>query len=339
MIPLNTALTYYQEAGMSIELVRFAGRFNKLYELSKAKKPDQAEIAKAAKSLQDGLAGFYKDYQLSVDREIAPFLLREYAANVGDAYRPGALDKIYRNGKFHRDPYDFSKEIFDQTMFADERKVKEFLADYKASDYKTLQKDPIFSLALSFTEAGRKVQPGLTVYRAQLDSLQRIYMQGLMEMMPARNFYPDANSSLRVAYGKVDGYQPNDAVKFNYFTTLDGVIQKEDSTVYDYFVEPKVKALYEKKEYGKYADPDGSLHTCFIANMHTSGGNSGSPVLNADGHLIGINFDRCWEGTMSDLAYDPDQCRNITLDIRYCLWVMDKVAGAGNLVKEMTLVP
>ncbi|HPT02763.1 MAG TPA: S46 family peptidase, partial [Bacteroidales bacterium] len=159
-----------------------------------------------------------------------------------------------------------------------------------------------------------------------------------MEFQPEKHFYPDANLTLRVAYGRVKGYEPADAVEYNWFSTLDGIIQKENPDIYDYVVDPRLKELNRNKDYGPYGDKDGSMHVTFIATNHTTGGNSGSPVLDADGNLVGINFDRCWEGTMSDLMYDPDQCRNITLDIRYCLFVIDKVAGAKRLVEEMTLI-
>jgi hypothetical protein len=163
-------------------------------------------------------------------------------------------------------------------------------------------------------------------------------MAGQMEMLKEKRFYPDANSTMRVSYGKVDDYSPSDGVQYNYFTTGRGILEKEDSAIYDYAVDPKLKDLLINKDFGKYSDKDGTLHLAFTASNHTTGGNSGSPVLDENGYLIGINFDRNWEGTMSDLMYDPDQCRNIALDIRYCLFIIDKFAGAQNLIKEMKII-
>ena len=180
--------------------------------------------------------------------------------------------------------------------------------------------------------------PQIRAVKNNIDSLMRVYMQAQIDMQPMKNIYPDANFTLRVAYGNVDGYNPDDAVIFNYFTTLDGIMEKENPDIYDYVVEDKLKDLYHNENYGQYGDADGKMHVCFTATNHTTGGNSGSPVLDADGNLIGINFDRCWEGTMSDIIYDKSQCRNIALDIRYCLFIIDKFAGAGHLVEEMTLV-
>jgi hypothetical protein len=150
-------------------------------------------------------------------------------------------------------------------------------------------------------------------------------------------FYPDANSTLRVAYGTVKGYYSKDAVYFKHYTTLKGIIEKDNPDIYDYAVPDKLKQLYQARDFGPYTQ-DGEVPVCFIADNHTTGGNSGSPVLNAYGQLIGINFDRAWEGVASDMAFNPDQSRNISLDIRYALFIIDKFAGAGYLLKEMTIV-
>ena len=174
--------------------------------------------------------------------------------------------------------------------------------------------------------------------KQKINQLMRQYVKGMMEMMPDSNFFPDAKLTLRVAHGHVAGFRPKDGVYYQPYSTLEGIMQKENPDIYDYVVEPKLKQLYEAKDYGRYANAKGELPVGFIATNHTTGGNSGSPVLNADGQLIGINFDRCWEGTMSDLLFDPNYCRNISLDIRYCLFVIDKFAGAGHLVNEMTII-
>ena len=159
-----------------------------------------------------------------------------------------------------------------------------------------------------------------------------------MEVFPEKKFFPDANSTLRVAFGNVKGYTARDAVDYSWFTTLDGVMQKLDSSTNDYKVPQHEIDLWKKKDYGIYADKDGTLHTCFIAANHTTGGNSGSPVLDKNGNLIGTNFDRVWEGTMSDINFDSSRCRNISLDVRYTLWIIDKFAGASYLLKEMKLI-
>ncbi len=168
--------------------------------------------------------------------------------------------------------------------------------------------------------------------------LQREYMRAQMEVFPEKKFYPDANLSLRVAYGKVKGYDAKDGVHYNYFSTSDGILQKYKEGDEYYDAPSKLITLIKQKEYGKYESADGALHTCFITTSHTTGGNSGSPILDAYGNLIGINFDRCWEGTMSDLYYDPSLCRNIAVDVRYMLFIIDKYAGAGYLMDEMKLV-
>jgi V8-like Glu-specific endopeptidase len=158
-----------------------------------------------------------------------------------------------------------------------------------------------------------------------------------MEKNSNRHFYPDANLTMRVTYGNVKGFSPSDGVDYVHYTTIEGIMQKENPDIFDYKVDPKLKELYLQKDYGNYANENGELPVCFIASNHTTGGNSGSPVINANGELIGVNFDRVWEGTMSDINYDVNRCRNISLDVRYFLFIVDKFANAQNIIKELKI--
>ena len=335
--PISLATDYIAEAGLAMEIISFARNFSNLVKLSKADEIDEEAINKEIESLKRRTNGFFKDYYQPIDEEVMTAMLKLYNVNLTPPFKPEFFNTIH--AKYKNDYEAYTNYVFSKSFFNEEEAVLEMLENYKPKKYKKIMKDPAYKLAsemMDFYQDDIKDQRDMLNNR--LDSLQRIYMKAQMEMEPEKRFYPDANFTLRVTYGYVDGYNPRDAVHFKHYTTLEGIMEKEDPEIYDYVVEDRLKELYQNKDYGRYADEDGSMHVAFIASNHTTGGNSGSPVLNADGELVGVNFDRCWEGTMSDLMYDPEVCRNISFDIRYFLFIVDKFAGAGYLVEEMDLV-
>ena len=335
--PYQQAYNYINEGANGIELHRFAARFEKLARLSKKEHPDTVKIKQELTRLQQQSRSFFKDYSPAADKEVMAGILEIYDRQVPDNYKPGWFGKIHKH--FNKNYTAYSAAVFKKSFLDDSAKVNTFLKNYQIKDYKKLEKDPAYIIALETnTFAKEKIIPRLLTLKGETDSLMRIYMKAQMEMQPDKRFYPDANFTLRVTYGKAEGFSPADGIQYSTFTTTKGIMEKENPDIYDYAVPEKLKTLHKNKDFGNYADSDGTMHVCFVAKNHTSGGNSGSPVLNAKGELIGVNFDRDWEGTMSDLVYDPTVCRNINLDIRYFLFLTDKLAGAGYLLNEMKLV-
>ncbi len=336
-LPVNISSVYITEGGQAIESVKFSSGFRELVRLSKIQTTQNEELLKVRDNLKKSSRDFFQSYNVGIDLGIMAELLKEMGNEMEAQYRPDIFSEIEK--KFSGNTEAYARDVLSRSFLLDSMSVIEFLDNYKSHGYKKLEKDPLYRLMNSiYTKYEKEILPLTMKFNSCIDSLQRIYMAGQMEMEKSRRFYPDANSSLRISYGKIADYKPADAITYGYFTTLKGVMEKEDSLIYDYSVDAKLKALYDDHDFGLYADRDSSVHVAFIASNHTTGGNSGSPLLNAEGHLIGINFDRNWEGTMSDLDYDPDQCRNISLDIRYCLFIMDKYAGARRLIREMKII-
>ena len=332
------ATTYLTEAGFNIELFNFVSVFDPLTEVTKdTPKEDLDEIIG---ELRSTAAGFYKDYYLPIDKEVAVTMLKAYRAAQPEDFRPEILNEIDKKYKGNVEAYvDY---VFKKSIFTSEENVNKLLNGFKPSKAKAIAKDPAYVAYKSMIDFYRaNIKDKSKECNTRINNLRRVYMEGQMKMIPEvypeRNLYPDANFTLRVTYGKVGGFKPKDAVEYRHFTTLDGIMQKENPDIYDYVVTDRLRELYEAKDFGRYADKDGTMHVAFIAGNHTTGGNSGSPILNAEGKLLGLNFDRTWEGTMSDLVYDPSICKNISVDIRYVLFLIDKYAGCTRLINEMTI--
>jgi hypothetical protein len=279
---------------------------------------------------------FFKSGAVVIDHRIMARLMEIYAKNVLPEFYPDFYKQIIND--FRGDYKAYNDHIFDQSIFTDSMRYMRLFAKSPEAIRKKLENDPLVIFYRDFSRILMlEVHKKMDNLNLVLNRLYRNYLSGMIMLDTSRILYPDANFTMRLAYGKVEGYQTSDAVHYRFFTTLGGVMEKEDPEVADYHVPEKLKDLFRSRDFGPYAS-NGLLPVCFIASNHTSGGNSGSPVFNAEGSLIGVNFDRNWEGTVSDYAYDPAICRNITLDIRYVLFVIDKVAEADWLLNELTIL-
>ena len=245
----------------------------------------------------------------------------------------------YLLGNGIRDYEQLSDRVFAKSMVLDKNKVLQTINQSPEEAIKAIKGDPLFKFASEINGAYQdKIVGRYSEINGKISELQRKYMAGLIEAFPNKRFWPDANSTMRVTYGKVQGYEPRDGIVYNPLTTLDGVIAKYKPGDYEFDVPQKLIDLNASRDYGNYATPEGKMPVCFLGSNHTTGGNSGSPAIDANGNLVGLNFDRVWEGTMSDINYDPSICRNIMVDARYILFIIDKFADAGHLVEEMKLV-
>lgn len=304
----------------------------RLYQLEQllATKGEQA-FTDRKNNLSKGIDAFYKDFNPAVDKNVFEQLIAIYAKRLPSQFLPNELKNLDAN-KLANDIYTNSKLLnlqdFRSLLEGDSKSVIEKINNDKG--YQILK-----AMADSYTKS---VAPKFDEINLRNIATQRTYMKAILELSPKSDrIFPDANSTLRVTYGKVKGYKPNDAVIYEPITYLDGVMEKYVPGDYEFDVPKKLIDLYNTKDYGKYSHK-GKMPVCFIATNHTTGGNSGSPALDANGNLIGLNFDRVWEGTMSDIYYSPEICRNIMVDARYILFIIDKFAGAQNIIDELKII-
>jgi len=327
------ANVYYREAALrGPEIISYASSFKPLADELAAEKPDKDKLDKIISALKTQAPGYFKDYFRPVDQETFSAMMYLFYEDVPAVQQPAYLAEMVKKNK--SDYMKFAASVYDKSLFINLDEVNAFLED---PDLKTLQKDPAYKAYLAFSEKYSEIQKSTTEAATMLARGNRLFIAGLREMNPGHNYAPDANSTMRLTYGTVGGYRPADAVYYDYYTTLDGVMEKDDPSNADFIVPQKLRDLYAAKDYGRYGE-NGVMKTCFLTNHDITGGNSGSPVINARGELLGLAFDGNWEAMSGDIAFEPNIQRTISVDIRYVLFIIDKYAGAKNLIHEMSIV-
>jgi hypothetical protein len=304
----------------------------KLYQLEQIlnTKGEQA-FTDRKNNLSNGISDFYKDYNSDVDKAVFEQLMQLYATKSPKQFLPQSL--------IDSNIIQLTADVFGTSKLTHLAGFKSLLEGDSKAVIEKINADKGYQLIKSIADAYLKnVAPKYDELNLKNTATQRTYMKAILELSPkSARIFPDANSTLRVTYGKVKGYKPNDGVVYEPYTYLEGVMEKYIPGDYEFDVPAKLVELYQSKDYGRYGT-NGKMPVCFIATNHTTGGNSGSPALDANGNLVGLNFDRVWEGTMSDIYYSPDICRNIMVDSRYILFIIDKFAGAQNLINELKII-
>jgi len=328
----EAAIRYNGEAIMrGCEIIAFSRNFDKLAaELAKPT-PDKQVLQSLTEKTTEASSKYFKDYNVATDVKMLAAMLQLYYDNVPKQMQPAYLENIRKKYKGNFNAY--ANAVFSKTIFSSKQKVDLFLSDPKL---KALQKDPLWPLQTAFAANATLIDSLVKPSNELLAKGRRLFVKGLREMQSDKNLYPDANSTMRLSYGKVLGYSPADAVEFDYVTTLDGLMAKEDPTSWEFVVPEKLKQLYKAKDYGRYGE-DGKMIVAFLTNNDITGGNSGSPVLNGDGELTGLAFDGNWEAMSGNYAFEPRLQRTICVDIRYVLFIIEKYAGATNLIKELDI--
>ncbi len=295
---------------------------------------DSKQVSDLISGLKNRINSFYKDYNPPTDQKAMKAMLKLFRNDVPAKFHPDFYVTIV-DKKFKGDIDRYVDDLFARSVFSTEAKLNTFL---NRPVLKTLENDPVYLTANSISKVSSEVAKNLSQFDGNLATGRRLWVAALREMTPEKTLYPDANSTMRLTYGTIQDYDPRDAVTYKYYTTLQGVIDKYKPGDYEFDLPQRLIELNNKKEFGRYASPQGYMPVCFLTTNDITGGNSGSPVMNANGELIGLAFDGNWEAMSMDLAFEPELQRTIAVDIRYVLWIMDVYAGAGHLVNEMTVV-
>jgi hypothetical protein len=332
--PYKLAQDYVREALWGPEILGLVKSYMELEALVLDKKTPQVKVKAEKGKFINTIDGHFRSVRPEIDQALFRSLYELAVLQMNMELRPEALNDMFDS----EDVRAKADTYYNTSLFTNKEKLKSAIArlDYKRA--KQIQADPLHRLVSSVKQFEDQIlNPGINSLESSLKIKMRSYMSGLMEYHHNKTLHPDANRTLRVSFGKIEGFEPRDGLVYKHYTTLEGVLEKEDPESDEFYVDPRLSELFRAKDYGDYASND-TLYVGFIASNHTSGGNSGSPVINSEGHLIGTNFDRVWEGTMSDIEFDDDRCRNISLDIRYTLFVIDKFAGCHRLIEEMDII-
>ncbi len=328
----EAAVRYNSEAVLGgCEIIRFSRQFNNLIDELTKPTPDQKVVKSLTDKVSQAAVQYFKNYNAPTDQKMLAAMLLLYYQDVPREQQPIYLSTLVKKYKGSFEVY--SNLVFAKSMFADSARVFKFLAN---PGMKALLKDPAWILQKAFAANSKIIDSLVRPGQELLTAGRRLYVKGLREMLPDTKFYPDANSTMRLTYGKVLDYSPADAVDYNYITTLNGVMAKEDPSNLEFVVPEKLKQLYKAKDYGRYGE-NGDMVVGFLTTNDITGGNSGSPVLNGDGDLIGLAFDGNWEAMSGNYAFEPELQRTICVDIRYVLFIIEKYAGATNLIKELNI--
>jgi len=330
----NLSNWYFREAFYSgSELIPYAASFRRLAKLLSADTINQEKVDKAILKLREGVAPHFKDYYEPLDERMFSETMSLYFWDVPQDQQPEVL--VENAKKYKGDFNKWAKSVYQKSNFTSVAKVEALLANPTAE---AINEDPAIEIWNGFIDEYLKLRPMAAPVMDKLSKANRLFVAGLREMNPNTKYYPDANFTMRLTYGTVGGYSPADAAKYEYYTTTDGILQKEDPLNPEFVVPAKLKKLILDEDFGRYARKNGEMPVAFLSNNDITGGNSGSPIMDAKGNLVGLAFDGNWEAMSGDIAFDPELQRCINVDVRYVLFIIEKLGGANNIIEELTIV-